>query len=373
VSVEKLETGQKLSVIDTPLAHVHQRAGAKVSPWFGCALPEEFGDWRQEFRFAQESVALIDKTYRCHISFSGPDRVRYLNAILTNNVKDLALSHGIPSLLLNAQGHILAEIETYALPEQLFCVSYAMIRPRLIETLEKYIIMDDVALLDETQKYGTVGLEGPAAARVAWELTNIDLSSLDELARHETRIGEIPCVTSRRSPGEFIGAEFLVERQFLEPLWSVLAQQAREVGGGPTGYAAMNALRLEQGIPWYSYDYGEKQIPNEAGLLESHLSFTKGCYTGQEIVERVRSRGHVNRQRVNLKFDGQTVPQSGDALTVGGSEAGYITRAALHPVLGFAIGMGYVRRENNSLGSELQWAGGTARVSKFPDDLKQQT
>ena len=368
-----METGQKLSVIDTPLAHLHQRAGAKLAPWFGCALPDEFEDWRQEFRFAHESVALIDKNYRCYISFTGPDRIRYLNAILTNNVKDLALSHGIPSLLLNAQGHILGEIETYALPEQLFCVSYAMIRPRLIETLEKYIIMDDVTLLDETQKYGTLALEGPAAARVTLQLTNLDLSSLDELARQETRVGEIPCVISRRSPGEFIGGEFLVERQYLEPLWKLLEQKARAAGGGPMGWKALNVQRLELGAPWYSYDYGEKQIPNEAGLLESHLSFTKGCYTGQEIVERVRSRGHVNRQRVNLRFDGETVPQSGDALTVGGSEVGYITRAALHPVLGVAIGMGYVRRENNSLGGELQWTGGTARVSKFPDDLKQQT
>jgi folate-binding protein YgfZ len=370
VTEERVEIAQKVRVVDTPLASVHQRAGAKVAPWFGCALPDEFADWRQEFRFAHESAALVDKNYRCYISFTGPDRVRYLNAILTNNVKDLAPSHGISSLLLNAQGHILAEIETYAMGEQLFCVSYEMIRGRLIETLEKYIIMDDVTLVDETQRYGTLALEGPAAERLTLELTGVDLKSLDELASQETRIGEIPCVVLRRSPGEFTGAEFLVERQYLEPLWRVLELKARAAGGGPTGYAALNVLRLEQGIPWYSYDFGERQIPNEAGLLESHLSFTKGCYTGQEIVERVRSRGHVNRQRVTLKFDGANVPQSGEVLSAGGNEAGYVTRAGLHPNLGIAIGMGYVRRENSSLASELQWEGGAARVSKFPDELQ---
>jgi folate-binding protein YgfZ len=365
-----VETAQKLSAIDTPLRALHQRAGARVDEWFGCQLPEEFGDWRRGFRFAHESVALIDKNYRAYISFTGPDRVRYLNAILTNNVKDLAPSHGIPSLLLNAQGHILAEIETYALPEQLFCVSYAMIRQRLIETLDKYIIMDDVTLTDETQRYGTLALEGPAAARIALELTGVDLNSLDELARRDAHIASIPCVVSRRSPGEFSGAEFLAERQYLDALWKLLEQKAQEASGGPVGYAALNALRLEQGIPWFGYDFGEKQIPNEAGLLESHLSFTKGCYTGQEIVERVRSRGHVNRQRVHLRFDGPSVPQAGEPLTTAGSEVGYVTRTALHPILGFAIGMGYVRRENNSPGSILEWKGGTARVSKFPDDLR---
>ena len=125
---------------------MHARAGAKMGVWFGCALPDDFGDAAAEFRAARESVALIDKNYRAYISFTGPDRVRYLNAILTNNVKDLSAGHGNVSLLLNPQGHILAEIETYAFADKLFCVSYAMIRERLIEVLDKFIIMDDVTL-----------------------------------------------------------------------------------------------------------------------------------------------------------------------------------------------------------------------------------
>src|ERR1700675_3996200 len=162
--------------IETPLAGVHRRAGAKIGVWFGCALPDDWGDAREEQRFANESVALIDKNYRAYFTFAGPDRVRYLNAILTNNIKDLSSGQGDVSLLLNPQGHILAEIETYALADSLFCVSYAMIRERLIESLEKYIIMDDVALTDETQRYGTLAIEGPRAAAVAQELTGIDLS-----------------------------------------------------------------------------------------------------------------------------------------------------------------------------------------------------
>ena len=362
-------TAQPATAIDTALAGVHRRAGANLGVWFGCNLPNDFGDWREEFRFAHDSVALIDKNYRAYLSLTGPDRIRYLNAILTNNIKDLTVSHGIVSLLLNAQGHILAEIETYALPEQLFCVSYAMICQSLIEALDKYIIMDDVTLTDETQRYGTLALEGPEAARLTRELSGVDLAALGELARQEARVGEIPCVVSRRSPGKFFGAEFLVERRHLEPLWNLLQDKARRAGGGPAGYAALSALRLEQGIPWYGYDFGERQIPNEAGLLESHLSFTKGCYTGQEIVERVRSRGHVNRQRVHLKFSGATVPQSGDSLTDGGNEAGFVTRAAMYPPLGIPIGMGYVRRESASPGAKLQWKAGAAQVSKFPEEL----
>jgi folate-binding protein YgfZ len=136
------------------------------------------------------------------------------------------------------------------------------------------------------------------------------------------------------------------------------------------GYAALSAQRLAQGIPWFGYDFGERQIPHEAGLQESHISYTKGCYTGQEIVERVRSRGQVNRQRVELIFDGVNAPAAGELLTAEGKEVGFVTRAALPSFLPFAIGMGYVRKENNAPGSQLHWTGGTATVAKFPEAFR---
>src|ERR1700693_5384465 len=180
-----MDTTGTQQTLDTPVAEFHRRAGAKLGLWFGCSLPDDFGDWTAEYRFAQKTVALIDKNYRAYLSFTGPDRVRYLNAILTNNIKDLAGGQGNVSLLLNPQGHILAEIETYAFADKLFCVSYATIRERLIEGLDKYIIMDDVTLTDETQRYSTLALEGPRAAAVAQELTGVDLSTLEELGRRE--------------------------------------------------------------------------------------------------------------------------------------------------------------------------------------------
>src|SRR3984893_7713194 len=191
---------------------------------------------------------------------------------------------------------------------------------------------------------------------------------MGELERQEARVGPIPCTIIRRSPGTSVGAEFLVERSHLEPLWGTLREKTKAAGGGPIGYSALSAIRLEQGIPWFSYDFGEKQIPHEAALEISHISYTKRCYTGQEIVERVRSRGQVNRRRVGLRFTGDAVPSPGEILTSDGKEAGYVTRAAFSPALSSAIGMGYVRKENNSPGSNLEWPGGIATVTKFPVD-----
>lgn len=365
------------TVLQTPLAALHERDGAKLGVWFGCALPDDFvdrfavtrsADWRGEYCFARESVALIDKNHRAYISFTGPDRVRYLNAILTNNIKELATDHGNVSLLLNPQGRILAEMETYAQTDWLFCVSFAMIRERLIEWLDKYIIMDDVTLVDETERYATLALEGPKAADVVRELTSTDLSGMHELASREAVITSIPCriVNVKRSPGGVAGAEFVTERKHIEALWRVLADAARSHGGGPMGYTALNALRLEQGVPWFGYDFGDKQIPHEAGLQDSHISYTKGCYTGQEIVERVRSRGHVNRLRVGLRFSLDAPPAPNTPLLVEGKEAGYVTRTTFSPALGAAIGMAYVRREHSATGSALSCAEGTATVIAPP-------
>src|SRR5579863_10511917 len=178
------------NVLDTPLAALHRNAGAKMGVWFGCTLPNEFTDWRSEYAFGRKSVALIDKNCRAYLSFTGPDRVRFLNAILTNNIKDLAAGRGIVSLFLNPQGRIQAEIETYAEKESLFCVSYAMIRETLAAALDKFIIMDDVTLTDETEKYGTLALEGPKAPAVAQKLTGIGLGTLSELSFQEARSEE---------------------------------------------------------------------------------------------------------------------------------------------------------------------------------------
>jgi folate-binding protein YgfZ len=355
--------------IKTPLAASHKSTGATLETWFGCVLPDHWTEPRAEQEFARKSVALVDKNYRAYLSFTGPDGVRYLNAILTNNIKELSPGQGNVSLLLNPQGHILAEIETYAQAESLFCVSYAMIRERLIEWLDKYIIMDDVTLTDESQRYGTLALEGPKAAAVVRELTGMDLSSLSVLDRVDSMVASIPCWIAKRSAAGVAGGEFLAEREKLADLWEVLSDSVKKHGGGPMGYAALSAQRLAQGVPWFGYDFGEKQIPHEAGLEGSHISYTKGCYTGQEIVERVRSRGQVNRRRVDLIFSGAGVPARGEVLTVDGKEVGAVTRAAVPSFLSHAIGMGYVRKDHNALGSQLNWSGGTAVVSKFPEGL----
>jgi folate-binding protein YgfZ len=352
----------------TALGELHRKNGAAMGVWFRCDLPDSFGDWQAEYWFLRKSVGLLDKNYRAYLEFTGPDRVRYLNAILTNDIKGLKENRGTISLFLNPQGHIQAEIETYAFGEKLFCVSYAMIRERLIPALDKYIIMDDVTLTDRTNEYATLALEGPRASEVSLAVSGVKLEAMDELETRETKVGDVACRISKRSPGGIAGAEFLVAREKAEELWKLLDSAARKAGGGPVGYTALNSRRLELGTPWFGYDFGEKQIPHEAGLQDSHISYTKGCYTGQEIVERVRSRGQVNRTRVSLKFGGSEGTTHGTPLLGDEKEVGFVTRSGFSPGVNAWIGMGYVRRENSPIGTELGIPDGRATVIATPID-----
>lgn len=353
-------------VTESPLAAEHKEAGATMGTWFGCSLPTRFSDAQQEYRHAWESVALVDKNHRIFLEFTGPDRARYLNAVLTNNIRDLKDGDGTVSLLLNAQGHMLAEVETYGLADRILLVSYAMIGERVVSVLEKYIIMDDVTLTDITERYVVVALEGPLSARVVADLGGPALESLGELGHKETTLAGIKCRIVRRSPGGIAGCEFIVEQGRVVELWKLLREAVSAHNGGPIGYQTLNVVRLEAGIRWFGYDFDEKQIPHEAGLEQSHISYTKGCYTGQEIVERVRSRGHVNRRLVGLKFATAEPPAAGTPLLAGDAEVGRVTRSGYSPAVGSAIGMGYVRRENNSVGSELTAAGTAATVIELP-------
>ncbi len=352
--------------MDTPLHSIQQRSGARFADFFSCRMPARFSDFPSEYGFLRRSVALLDFGFRSWFHFSGPDRVRFLNAILTNNIKDLPPGHALPALLLNPQGHILADLEVAVFDDHILVASYAMIRERLAADFDRYIIMDDVTMRDVTGDFASLSLEGPLASRLTTSLTGIDLAALPNLSHLPAIVAGLPCLLQRRSPGGIPAAEFLVPQAASEELWTTLAAAAHALSGGPAGFTALNSLRLEQGIPWYSYDFDDSTIPQEAGLETTHISFSKGCYTGQEIVERVRSRGHVNRRITGLSFSTDEPPHPGAKLFAANAEAGAITRAAFSPLLGSPIGFAKLRREFSALGTQLDCTAGSATVIELP-------
>ena len=333
---------------------------------FGTALPARFGDVSTEYTALRESVGLIDTNFRAFFSFTGSDKQRYLNAILTSNVRDLKPAQGAVGLLLNPQGHILADIETLLLEDSIFAALHAMVRERTYSTLDKFIIMDDVTLEDVTEKNGTLDLAGPRAAALLSECGAEGFADLPLYAHQEITIGEICCRAVRHVFAGQPAAMIVAPRESLPTLWSDLSERVRRYAGAPAGMEAVNSLRLEYGTPWFGEDFGDQQIPHEAGLENSHISYEKGCYTGQEIVERVRSRGHVNRRLALLQFDAAGAPARGTKLLAGGAEVGHLTSTGFSPQLGRTIGLGYLRREHSAFGTKLDASGISAEVIAPP-------
>jgi folate-binding protein YgfZ len=350
------------NTVETPLTAKHRAAGAPLAEFDGCALPEVFSDFDEEYRAGRETVALFDTSWHVTLAIRGRDRVRYLHAISSNNIQTLENGHGIFALLLNPQGRILAELEVYARPEELLVLSHASLGARTVATLEKYVIGSQVQIEDLSDRLGSVAVEGPLAAVVVQEACGVALDDLAEMTTQDAAVEGVPCTLIRRSHFGEVGAEFLAGSQALPGLWSALAARVSAQRGQPIGMAALNALRLDANIPWFPADFNDAMIPHEAALENTHISFHKGCYTGQEIVERVRTRGHVNRKRVSLKFSTALPPSPGTKLRSGGTEIGTVTSAAFSPKGGTAIGIGYVRKEYFPPGSVVEFNGGTAEV-----------
>jgi folate-binding protein YgfZ len=356
--------------LETPLLELHRSSGATIGEYFGSRLPARFGEFSEEYSALRRAVALVDTNFRATFSFTGPDRHRYLNALLTSNVRDLKLGHGAVGLLLNPQGHILAEVATFALEPRILAVAHAMVGERTYSTFEKFIIMDDVELEDVTALTGTLDLVGPRAAKLLSELGVGKFTDMPLLSHQEVKLAQLPCRIVRQEVAGEPAATLIIPREYLANLWRELSARVRAVGGAPAGMEALNSLRLELGTPWFGIDYGDKNIPHEAGLEKTHINYEKGCYTGQEIVERVRSRGHVNRRLTELQFSATVAPPPGTSLLHDGNEAGSVTSTAYSPLLGRAIGLGYVRREHSAIGTILDAAGARAEVIAPPLQTK---
>ena len=172
---------------------LHRSANAEIGEYFGTLLPARFGDFAAEYSTARESVALVDTNFRAFFQFLRADAQRYVNAVLTSNVRDLKPGLGTVGLLLTPQGHILAEVETLALDSSILAASHAMVRERTFSTFDKFIIMDDVTLMDVTPSTGTLDLVGPRAVSADFGIGRHESAELAEFAHREVTLGSIPC------------------------------------------------------------------------------------------------------------------------------------------------------------------------------------
>jgi aminomethyltransferase len=288
------------------------------------------------------------------IAVTGSDRVRWLNGMVTNSVQALTPGEGAYSFLLTAQGRIQADVTVWAKADLLLLET----DPAQVETvmglLDRFIIMDDVELADETANWHGLLVAGPLAAE--------KLAAAGVVVR-ASKLLKKSTVAYKDTELQVISAYSPVVPRF--EVWSrdaaVLQElQAALIDAGATACTAdgLELLRVVEGTPRYGTDIREKDLPQETNQTRA-LHFNKGCYLGQEIVERIRSRGNVHRTFTSFVLTGN-VPAAGTALTAEGKPVGELTTVAAEEIEGQRIALGFIRREALDRGLEITYAGGTA-------------
>ena len=348
----------------SPLADYHASQGARLGEYHGCVVPARFSDAVAEHHAVRRAAGLFDISFRRRFAVTGGDRVRFLQGMVSNDVENLSPGRGTYALLLNVQGQILADLHIFCESDRFLVETDADLRVKVMQTLERYIIMDEVEL--KTLDDNALAFQGPRARRLLEKTLHIALPEMSEYDHFRTNYAGFPVSVVRASSTGEEGYEVWTRADGLMGVWGGACGQAPTYEMLPCGTETLETLRIEAGIPRYGVDLGEDTLPLEAGLTNA-LSFTKGCYVGQEIVERARSRGHVNWRLVGLVVEGKSPPTTGEKLTTEGKDVGEITSACVSPTLAKTIALAFVRREASEPGTQLALAsGGTADVTALP-------
>ncbi len=363
-------------------ATLHDRLvsfGGRPGQYGGADTVASFGDPAKEFAALRSGAAVFDLGWRSTIVLTGSDRQRWLNGMVTNNTRDLPPNHGNYSLVLNAQGRIQGDLVAYNRGEYFLVVTETAQAEKLKGIFDKYIIMDDVEVADVSQKLTAIGIAGPKSREILMQggfaFPDLSPGEIVDLDWHNIGISVARGLGDR---GESYEVWFAPDHA--TAVWDALVN----AGATPAGYEALEWLRILHGIPRYGVDVTERYLPQETGQ-DRALHFAKGCYLGQEIVERIRSRALLHRGFAGFIVEGPA-PAPETPIMAGDKKVGEITSSAEIPVSNLraphlpqsadvgttnpdekkTFALGYIRTESSAPGTEVRINEARAIVSALP-------
>jgi folate-binding protein YgfZ len=298
------------------------------------------------------------------IRVTGEDRVRWLNGMVTNSIQDLKDGHGNYSFLLSVQGRIQGDATIFAEPDALLLETASSQVPVLMSLLDRFIIMDDVELADISAAASGVLLAGPNATALLAQL-GIKVENLEELERKQASWNANPITILRTYSPLVPKFELWADSETIASLLEAI----NNAGACLCESQSIEWLRILEGTPLYGADIRDRELPQETGQTRA-LHFSKGCYLGQEIVERIRSRGNVHRTFSAFRLEGG-LPQVGAPLEADGKAVGELTSIAAIPLPhtnggDLKLALGYIRREALDRGASISYAGGIATPASSP-------
>jgi folate-binding protein YgfZ len=315
-------------------------------------------DANSGFRVLVEGCGICALETRGKVLVTGDDRARWLNGMVTNNVRDLAKDHGLYAFLLNAQGRIQGDLYAFNRGERIVLDVDRAHSARLIALFDQYIVMDDVVIEDATDQLSAVAVQGPRAKAVM-EAAGFKVPELAPLQLADLVWPRLDVTLVRAESWKGEAYEIWASPENA----SIVMDALQQAGAVSVGAAGLRLYRMAAGVPLFGEDIRERDLPQETGQ-DRALHFAKGCYVGQEIVERIRSRGQVHR--VFTGFDLTSGSEAGDKIVADGKEVGEITSTASFsgPQEIRKIGLGYLRRE--AFAKSLSVHGADVRRHELP-------
>ncbi len=314
------------------------------TPTTGCELVATLGDLESEYAAVRRGAGLLDSPHRATVRITGSDRRDFLNRMVTQELKDLDPGTVRQTFWLNRRGRIEADLLLAEMGDHVLVGLDVHGAPKAVESLGEFLFTEDVEITDVTDTCHHLALHGPMAARVIAaagdDPRDPDVADLPDLTCKAIVVGGNEVVAIRRDQTGGPGFELIMQRVDAEAVWDALLAAGRTLGDGPPrvrpiGWHAFNIARIEAGTPLFNIDFGTDSLAHETGLLAQRVSFTKGCFLGQEIVARTENLGRPKQRLVGLRPDRDLLPTAGaEVVDADGKAVGAVTSSTLSPMLG---------------------------------------
>jgi tRNA-modifying protein YgfZ len=309
-----------------------------------------------EYAALTSGTGLVDLSDRTQIELTGDDRATFLHNFTTNDIRGLQPGQGCEAFALDARGHVLGHLLVFCTPHSLVVDTVPDQSDKLIQHLDRYLIREQVEIHDRTHEWGELLLGGAEAGELLCETAETAPAGRLEHQRVQF-YGQTVWIrrVDMAGPGSFLIAG---QRGAIDAISIALTAD----GATSCSPEAFETVRVEAGFPWYGRDISDKNLPQEVNRDRLAVSLTKGCYLGQETVARIDALGHVNKTLHSVRFSGSAVPPAGAELRSGKSQSGEVASAVFSPRLNSALGLAYIRRGHDAIGTKLESDFGEAEV-----------
>lgn len=356
-----------------PLHELHAELGGHFHELGGAEAVAHYGNSAAEYTALTQTAGVVDLSFRGRLCLTGADRVRFLHGQVTNDVLKLKTGEGCYAALVTNKGKLQSDANIYALAQELLLDFEPGLTRVITERLDHYIVADDVQIIDVVPHYALMSIQGPRSTEVLAKLgLGLELPTQPLAIAHlaDPALGDL--YFARHARTSTAGYDCFIPTAAAAMVFDKLALAVREVDGRIVGTDALDLGRFEAGIPRFGVDMDETNLPPEAGIEERAISYSKGCYIGQEVIARIRTYGQVAKalRRLHLPDGMNPLPVKGDKLFRDGRELGYVTSARFCPAFNANLAFAYVRREANAPGNSLTLRCGTSEVSVDVQPLK---